>query len=80
MDNGEDDESRESTPASPPYPRPGNGLMSKLPPDDQDDDWLVDDNDYVAFSHIVYNANGNGEKIEENGVRVNNGVNGNVGA
>ncbi|RKF59589.1 putative phd domain containing protein [Golovinomyces cichoracearum] len=46
--------SRESTPASPPYPRPGNGLMAKLGPDDVDVDWLVDGNDYGAFSHIVH--------------------------
>jgi len=65
-----DDESRESTPASPPYPKAGSGLMAKLPPDDQDLDWLVDDDDYAPFSHIVYNSNGNGEKIEENGIPV----------
>ncbi|KHJ35004.1 putative phd domain containing protein [Erysiphe necator] len=45
--------SRESTPASPPYPRPGNGLMAKLGPDDEDIDWLVDTDDYNAFSHSV---------------------------
>lgn len=46
--------SRESTPASPPYPKPGHGLMAKLPPDDEDTEWLEDDNDGGAFSHIVF--------------------------
>jgi hypothetical protein len=50
----EDDESRESTPASPPYPKAGNGLMSKLGPDAEDMEWLVDDNDFEAFSHTVF--------------------------
>ena len=52
VDGGED--SRESTPASPPYPKAGSGLMAKLGPDDEDMEWLVDENDYEAFSHTVY--------------------------
>jgi len=52
--NQRDIESRESTPASPPYPKAGNGLMSKLGPDDEDMEWLVDDNDFDAFSHSVF--------------------------
>ncbi|KAL3427772.1 phd finger domain-containing protein [Phlyctema vagabunda] len=48
------DGSRESTPASPPYPKPGMGLMAKLGPDDQDDEWLVDNSDFEAFSHVVF--------------------------
>ncbi|KAE8445877.1 hypothetical protein EG329_012801 [Mollisiaceae sp. DMI_Dod_QoI] len=64
---GED--SRESTPASPPYPKAGNGLMAKLGPDEEDLDWLVDNNDFDAFSHVVYDDAG--EKVEENGVPVN---------
>lgn len=51
--NGEAD-SRESTPASPPYPRAGNGLMAKLGPDDQDSEWMVDDGDFEAFSHTLF--------------------------
>jgi hypothetical protein len=47
-------DSRESTPASPPYPKAGNGLMSKLGPDDEDIDWLEDANDAFAFSGTVY--------------------------
>lgn len=66
----EGDSSRESTPASPPYPRPGNGLMRKLPPDDQDLEWLEDVGDYEAFSHVVYDSQGRGERIEEDGVPV----------
>lgn len=64
-----DAESRESTPASPPYPKAGTGMMSKLGPDEDDLDWLVDHNDFEAFNHIVYNDHG--EKVEENGMRVN---------
>jgi len=48
------DDSRDSTPASPPYPKPGNGLMAKLGPDEDDIEWLVDDNDFDAFSHTVF--------------------------
>lgn len=56
------DASRESTPASPPYPKPGSGLMAKLSPDDEDMEWLVDDGDFESFSHVVYGADGvNGE-------------------
>lgn len=56
LENG-DMESRESTPASPPYPKPGNGLMAKLGPDDEDTEWLVDDFDSDAFSHTFYAQN-----------------------
>ena len=63
------EESRESTPASPPYPKAGNGLMAKLGPDEDDIEWLVDGGDFEAFSHTVYDENG--EKGEENGVVVN---------
>jgi len=63
------EESRDSTPASPPYPKAGNGLMAKLGPDEDDIEWLVDSNDFDAFSHVVYDQNG--EKMEENGVVVN---------
>jgi hypothetical protein len=56
------DDSRESTPASPPYPKPGSGLMAKLGPDDEDMNWLVDDDDFDSFSHVVYDGDGvNGE-------------------
>ncbi|KAH8808116.1 CoA-transferase family III domain-containing protein [Xylogone sp. PMI_703] len=65
---GDQDGSRESTPASPPYPKPGHGLMARLPPDDEDLEWLVDSNDFEAFSHVVYDSNG--DKIEENGVLI----------
>jgi hypothetical protein len=51
-------DSRESTPASPPYPKAGNGLMAKLGPDDQDMEWLEDPNDFGAFSHVLYAENG----------------------
>ncbi|KAM0136135.1 hypothetical protein ACHAP3_004758 [Botrytis cinerea] len=60
MDNGQEvsQESRESTPNSPPYPKAGTGLMSKLGPDDEDIEWLVDNEDYEAFSHTVYDDHG----------------------
>jgi hypothetical protein len=66
--NAQDEGSRESTPASPPYPRPGNGLMAKLGPDEDDIEWLVDNNDFDAFSHTIYDEHG--ERVEENGVPV----------
>ncbi|TAQ83466.1 hypothetical protein B7494_g8210 [Chlorociboria aeruginascens] len=56
--NGNGQESRESTPASPPYPKAGNGLMAKLGPDDEDMEWLVDNEDFDAFSHNVYDYEG----------------------
>ena len=52
MDGGND--SRESTPNSPPYPKAGTGLMAKLGPDEDDLEWLVDESDYQAFSHTMY--------------------------
>jgi succinate--hydroxymethylglutarate CoA-transferase len=59
-----EEESRESTPASPPYPRPGNGLMAKLPPDDQDLEWLVGGGeDDAAFSHMVFDDDGGMHKV-----------------
>lgn len=70
--NAETD-SRESTPASPPYPRPGNGLMAKLGPDVEDIEWLVDDNDFDAFSHTVYDENGTAHPQVEQNVMVNGG-------
>jgi succinate---hydroxymethylglutarate CoA-transferase len=66
-----EDESRESTPASPPYPRPGNGLMAKLPPDDQDLEWLVGEGeDEAAFSHVVFGAGGDAHKVDERAIGV----------
>lgn len=64
----DDDHSRESTPASPPYPRPGNGLMAKLPPDHEDLEWLVGEGDDPAvFSHTVFDKDGRAEKMVDNG-------------
>ena len=51
--NGNAD-SRESTPASPPYPKAGNGLMARLGPDNEDIEWMVDSDDFAAFSHSVF--------------------------
>ncbi|OBT63668.1 hypothetical protein VE03_06138 [Pseudogymnoascus sp. 23342-1-I1] len=58
---GEDDDdmSRESTPASPPYPRPGNGLMARLKSDVDDLEWLVGGGggeEEGAFSHVVFDG------------------------
>jgi hypothetical protein len=30
--------------------------MAKLGPDDEDMEWLVDDEDFEAFSHVVYDG------------------------
>jgi hypothetical protein len=46
--------------------------MAKLGPDEEDLEWLVDSNDFDAFSHVVYDESG--EKVEENGVAVNGAV------
>lgn len=32
--------------------------MAKLSPDDEDMEWLVDDDDFDSFSHVVYGADG----------------------
>ncbi|OBT46171.1 hypothetical protein VE00_02870 [Pseudogymnoascus sp. WSF 3629] len=58
---GEEDDnmSRESTPASPPYPRPGNGLMARLKSDVDDLEWLVGGGggeEEGAFSHVVFDG------------------------
>ena len=42
--------------------------MAKLPADEDDIEWLVDDNDFSAFSHSVYDEDGG--KMEENGIAV----------
>lgn len=35
------------------YPRPGHGLLRTLPPEQEDLQWLVDDEDqYGVFSHV----------------------------
>lgn len=35
------------------FPRPGNGLLSRMRPESEDLPWLVDDN-LEVFSHVVY--------------------------
>ncbi|OIW31647.1 hypothetical protein CONLIGDRAFT_629310 [Coniochaeta ligniaria NRRL 30616] len=54
-------------PLEPPWPKSGYGLYSLLPPED-DDEYLADENDFEAFSVIVYDEKG--KKIEENGIKV----------
>jgi hypothetical protein len=46
----------------PTYPRPGHGLMRTLPPEQEDLQWLVEDEDrYGAFAHFYQtNPSGNG--------------------
>ncbi|KAK0722023.1 hypothetical protein B0T26DRAFT_641378 [Lasiosphaeria miniovina] len=63
-----DDEDDEFDPLAPLWPKPGMGLYSKLPPDADDDEHLVDDDDYEAFSVIMYNEKG--QKVRENGMDV----------
>ncbi|KAI5356969.1 putative Zinc finger, PHD-type, Zinc finger, FYVE/PHD-type, Zinc finger, RING/FYVE/PHD-type [Septoria linicola] len=37
------------------YPRPGKGLLSTLPPETEDLEWLVDDDDkYGVFTHLYH--------------------------
>jgi hypothetical protein len=69
----EDNQSRESTPATPPYPRPGNGLMAKLKPDHEDLEWLEGEGeDPAAFSHIIFDKDGRPEKMEGNTITIAN--------
>lgn len=44
--------------------------MAKLGPDEEDLEWLVDENDFDAFSHTVYDEHGNPQVLQgdENGV------------
>lgn len=66
-ENGEDEE--EYDPLAALWPKPGSGLYSLLPLNDADDDeYLVDSNDFEAFSSIVYDDRG--RKVLENGLRV----------
>lgn len=64
----EQDDDEDEDPLAPPWPQPGKGLYNMLPPDEDDDKHLVDDDDYEAFSVVIYDENG--KKIEENGVKV----------
>lgn len=50
------------------WPRPGTGLYTRLLPDTDDDERLKDDDDYEAFSVILYDERG--RKVEENGMPV----------
>ncbi|KAJ9162328.1 hypothetical protein NKR19_g1396 [Coniochaeta hoffmannii] len=61
------DDDEELDPLEPPWPKPGHGLYNLLPPEEEDD-FLADDNDFEAFSVIVYDEKG--RKIEENGIKV----------
>jgi hypothetical protein len=63
---GEDDD--EFDPLAPLWPKPGMGLHMRLPADTEDGERLVDDDDYEAFSVIVYDEKG--RKVEENGMKV----------
>ncbi|KAM4059798.1 PHD-finger domain-containing protein [Hirsutella rhossiliensis] len=42
----------------PTWPQAGQGLYAKLPPEDEDRDFLVDDNDEEAFSHFMVDKMG----------------------
>ena len=64
----EDDGGEEYDPLAALWPKPGKGLYSRLPPDTEDAEHMVDDDDYEAFSVIVYDERG--RKIEENGMKV----------
>jgi hypothetical protein len=63
----QEDNDEDFDPLAPLWPRPGHGLYNLLPPE-EDDDFLVDGNDFEAFSVIVYDEKG--RKIEENGIKV----------
>lgn len=45
--------------------------MAKLPPDDQDLEWLVGEGeDDAAFSHVVFDAGGDAQKVDERGMGI----------
>jgi len=50
------------------WPKPGMGLYRQLPPDTEDNDRLVDQGDFEAFSSIIFDDRG--RKVEENGMPV----------
>lgn len=62
------DEDDEFDPLAPLWPKPGMGLYTRLPADVDDGERLVDDDDYEAFSVIIYDERG--RKVEENGMKV----------
>ncbi|KAL2121012.1 hypothetical protein VTJ04DRAFT_5039 [Mycothermus thermophilus] len=66
QNGGEADE--EADPLAALWPRVGEGMYARLPPDVEDDERLVDEGDYEAFSVIVYDERG--RKVEENGMKV----------
>lgn len=63
-----EEEDDEFDPLAPLWPKPGMGLYRRLPPDTGDEERLVDEGDFEAFSVIVYDERG--RKVEENGMRV----------
>lgn len=45
--------------------------MAKLPSDDQDLEWLVGEGeDDTAFSHVVFDAEGDTQKVDERGMSI----------
>ncbi|KAL2267093.1 hypothetical protein VTJ83DRAFT_4370 [Remersonia thermophila] len=67
-DEHEDHEDEEYDPLAALWPRVGEGMYARLPPDVEDAARLVDEGDYEAFSVIVYDDRG--RKVEENGMKV----------
>ncbi|EGO59660.1 hypothetical protein NEUTE1DRAFT_61273 [Neurospora tetrasperma FGSC 2508] len=65
---GEEGDEEEYDPLVALWPEPGKGLYSTLPFDVDDDDYMVDNGDFEAFSSIVYDDRG--RKVLENGLRV----------
>ncbi|KAK4541179.1 hypothetical protein LTR36_008253 [Oleoguttula mirabilis] len=53
VDNLDEDENDGYEDHPPTYPRPGHGLMKTLPPEQEDLQWLVEDDDrFGVFSHL----------------------------
>lgn len=50
--------------------------MAKLGPDEEDLEWLVDENDFDAFSHTVYDEHGNPQVLQGDGVGMDASING----
>jgi len=51
-----------------PWPEPGKGLYSRLPPEPTDTKHLADDDDFESFSVLLFSDHG--RKVMENGMAV----------
>lgn len=80
VNGAEEEEEDDSPPPSPPYPKPGNGLMSRLKSDEEDLEWLVgNEREGEAFSHLVFEQGGQNQQ-HQGGGQENAGMMGGMGS